>query len=213
MLYTQTFVFNPFQENTYLVYNDVKQCWIIDPGMYDASELSYFISYIEDNKLVPQGIINTHTHIDHIFGIPGLLNKYKIPFWIHEKDASVLMGATGSAALFGFDYRVIPQPTFYIPDGKKLQLGADEVDILFVPGHSPGSIAFYYEPGNWVIAGDALFSGSIGRTDLPGGNHDQLIDSIKTRLLTLPEETIVYSGHGPATTIGNEKRYNPFLSE
>ncbi len=213
MLYTQTFVFNPFQENTYLVYNDAKQCWIIDPGMYDASELSYFISYIEDNKLVPQGIINTHTHIDHIFGIPGLLDKYKIPLGIHEKDAPVLMGATGSAALFGFDYRVIPQPTFYIPDGKKLQLGADEVDILFVPGHSPGSIAFYYMPGNWVIAGDVLFSGSIGRTDLPGGNHNQLIDSIKTRLLTLPEATIVYSGHGPATTIGNEKRYNPFLSE
>lgn len=213
MLYTQTFVFNPFQENTYLVYNDAKQCWIIDPGMYDASELSYFISYIEDNKLVPQGIINTHTHIDHIFGIPGLLDKYKIPLGIHEKDAPVLMGATGSAALFGFDYRVIPQPTFYIPDGKKLQLDADEVDILFVPGHSPGSIAFYYKPGNWVIAGDVLFSGSIGRTDLPGGNHNQLIDSIKTRLLTLPEATIVYSGHGPATTIGNEKRYNPFLSE
>jgi len=213
MLYTQSFVFNPFQENTYLLYNDRKECWIIDPGMYDAAELSYFTDYISANNLLPQAIINTHTHIDHIFGIPALMEKYNIPFGMHEMDLPVLNSAPGSAALFGFDYRSIPQPGFYIPHNEKLKLGEDEVDILFVPGHSPGSIAFYYEPGKWVIAGDALFSGSIGRTDLPGGNHNQLIRSIKTQLLTLPDNTAVYSGHGPSTTILNEKNYNPFLTD
>lgn len=212
MLYTQSFVFNPFQENSYIIYNDEKQCWIIDPGMYDAAELSHFTDYLLDNKLVPQAIINTHAHIDHIFGVPALIEKYNLPFGLHEKDIPVLNSAPGSAAIFGFDFRNIPQPTFNISHNEKLKLAGDELDVLFVPGHSPGSIAFYYAPGNWVIAGDALFSGSIGRTDLPGGNHNQLITSIKTQLLTLPDDTVVYSGHGPSTTVGNEKIYNPFLT-
>lgn len=213
MLYTQSFVFNPFQENTYVLYNDRKQCWIIDPGMYDAGELSYFLDYIHENMLQPQAIINTHTHIDHIFGVPALMERYNIPFGIHELDKPVLNSSAGSAALFGFDFRTIPQPGFFIPHNEKLDLAGDQLDILFVPGHSPGSIAFHYAPGNWVIAGDALFSGSIGRTDLPGGNHNQLITSIKTQLFSLPENTTVFSGHGPATTIKNEKNFNPFLTD
>jgi hydroxyacylglutathione hydrolase len=213
MLYTQSFVFNPFQENTYVLYNDKKQCWIIDPGMYDAAELSHFTDYIQDNMLLPQAIINTHTHLDHIFGVPALMERYNIPFGIHEMDKPVLNGAAGSAALFGFDFRTIPQPGFFIPHNEKLDLAGDQLNVLFVPGHSPGSIAFYYAPGNWVIAGDALFSGSIGRTDLPGGNHNQLITSIKTQLFSLPDNTTVFSGHGPATTINNEKNFNPFLTD
>lgn len=213
MLYTQSFVFNPFQENTYVIYNDEKQCWIVDPGMYDTAELTHFINFIEVHQFHPQAIINTHTHIDHIFGVPALIDKYKIPFGIHDMDMPVLNSATGSAAIFGFDFRTIPQPGFYIPHNEPLKLGSDELNVLFVPGHSPGSIAFYYSTGNWVIAGDALFSGSIGRTDLPGGNHSQLIDSVKTQLLTLPDDTTVYSGHGPSTTIINERNYNPFLTD
>lgn len=211
MLYTQSFVFNAFQENTYIIYNDKKECWIVDPGMYDASELSSFFSYIEANELIPQAIINTHTHLDHIFGVPAILNKYNIKFGIHEKDKPVLDGAAGSAMLFGFDFRNVPQPDFYIKENEPLQLGDDDIEVKLVPGHSPGSIVFYYSPGNWAISGDALFSGSIGRTDLPGGNHDQLITSIKTELFSLPDNTTVLSGHGPSTTIGTEKATNPFL--
>lgn len=213
MLYMHSFVFNPFQENTYLIYNDEKQCWIIDPGMYNADEIRHFTDYIHKNQLVPQSIINTHTHLDHIFGVAALIDKYNIPFGIHENDIPVLNGAAGSAAVFGLDFRDIPKPTFYIKENESLLLGADTIQVLLVPGHSPGSIAFYSATGNWVISGDALFYGSIGRTDLPGGNHNRLITSIKTQLLTLPAATTVYSGHGPATTIEHEINYNPFLND
>ncbi len=213
MLYTQSFVFNPFQENTYVIYNDKKQCWIVDPGMSNEVETNHFNSYIADNKLVPQAIINTHTHLDHIFGVAAVKDKYHVPFGIHELDLPVLNGAAGSAMLFGFDFKNAPEPDFFISEQKILPIGDDdELEILLVPGHSPGSIAFYSPSAGWVIAGDALFSGSIGRTDLPGGNHNQLITSIRTQLFKLPESTIVYSGHGPSTTIGIEQKTNPFLT-
>jgi len=212
MLYTQSFVFNPFQENTYVIYNDKKQCWIVDPGMHNEIEITHFFNYINDNKLIPQAIINTHTHLDHIFGVAAVKDKYNIPFGIHEKDLPVLNGASGSAMLFGFDFKKAPEPDFYIDEHKMLQIGEDELEIRFVPGHSPGSITFYYAEGKWAIAGDALFSGSIGRTDLPGGNHNQLITSIKSQLFTLPGDTTIFSGHGPSTTIGIEQKTNPFLT-
>lgn len=213
MLTIQSFTFNGFAENTYLLVNDKKQCWIIDPGMYDATETAYLDQYIAANGLQPQAVINTHTHIDHIFGVQAMMDKYNIPFGIHEQDQPVLAGAVGAAMLFGFKLGAAPKPTFFIKEGEPLMLGDDEIDVRFTPGHSPGSISFYYAPGKWVVAGDALFQGSIGRTDLPGGNFDTLINAIRTQLFTLPEETTVYSGHGPATTIGNEKMYNPFLQE
>lgn len=211
MLYLASFTFNPFSENTYVIYNDKREAWIVDPGMYHQEEVKELTDFLEEKNLTPRAIINTHTHIDHIFGVPALKNKYNIPFHIHESDLPVLQGAKGSAMLFGFNYPEAPKPDGFIPHGHKWQLGDEAVDILFVPGHSPGSIAFYYAPGNWLISGDALFNGSIGRSDLPGGNHETLINSIKNELFPLPEETKVYSGHGPATTIGQEKKSNPFL--
>ncbi|RYD58222.1 MAG: MBL fold metallo-hydrolase [Sphingobacteriales bacterium] len=211
MLTVQSFTFNPFQENTYVISNNQKQCWIVDPGMFDDREKAQLFEYIASKQLVPQAIINTHTHIDHIFGVQAVVDKYNIPFGIHEKDLPLLNVAPTSAAMFGCDFRLVPQPTFYISETTPLMLGEDEVDIRFVPGHSQGSIAFYYAPGNWAIVGDVLFQGSIGRTDLPGGHFDTLINSIRTQLFPLPDETVVYSGHGPATTIGQEKKYNPFL--
>ena len=211
MLYLESFTFNAFQENTYIIINDQKECWIVDPGMYDNNETNQLTQYIGRNQLQPKGIINTHTHLDHIFGVEALKKHYKIPFSFHEKDLPVLNGAAGSAMLFGFDFKTIPQPDSFISAQAPLKLENDELEVRFTPGHSPGSISFYYPKANWVISGDVLFSGSIGRTDLPGGNFDTLINSIRTHLFTLPDDTTVYSGHGPATTIANEKKYNPFL--
>jgi hydroxyacylglutathione hydrolase len=212
MLQIQGFTFNPFQENTYLIINEQKLCWIVDPGMYDSSETNALFSYIEDNGLKPQSIINTHTHIDHILGVTEVIKKYNIPFGVNEKDMPVLNAAVASAMMFGLSFSNPPKPTFFIADSETMQLGDDTIEVRFAPGHSPGSVVFYHAAGNWVLGGDVLFQGSIGRTDLPGGNYDTLINSIKTQLFTLPDETVVYSGHGPATDIGNEKAYNPFLT-
>jgi len=211
MLNIQLFTFNAFEENTYLLINEKRECWIIDPGMYGKQEESLLINYIVENNLTPKAIINTHAHIDHIFGVNALQERFTIPFGIHIKELEVLKYAAGSASLFGFSFEQVPRPDFYIKEGELLSVGEDMLQVYFTPGHSVGSISFYYPKGGWVISGDVLFSGSVGRTDLPGGNFDTLKDSIRNQLLTLPGETIVYPGHGPATTVQNESLNNPFL--
>ncbi len=212
MLQIHSFTFNPFQENTYLLINPGKQCWIVDPGMYNSDETEVITGFIRDNDLKPQAIINTHAHIDHILGVQALKERYLIPFMMHEKETPVLNGAAASAMMFGLPLSVVPQPDGFIRHDQPLLLGQEQLDVFLTPGHSPGSISFYYPADQWVIGGDVLFSGSIGRTDLPGGDYDTLINSIRTSLLPLPDDTQVFSGHGPATTIGREKQYNPFLS-
>jgi hydroxyacylglutathione hydrolase len=211
MLNVHFFTFNPFDENTYVISNHNKQCWIVDPGMYDEREMNEFISFIEQQQLQPVAIINTHAHLDHIFGAKALAEKYNIPFSIHELEQPVLDRGAETAAMFGLQLRNVPKVGSYIPHGIPLTLGSDKIEVFLTPGHSPGSVSFYYPEGKWVIAGDVLFNGSIGRTDLPGGNFDTLISSIRTHLFTLADDTTVYSGHGDATTIGAEKKYNPFL--
>ena len=211
MLNVVFFTFNPFEENTYLISNEKKQCWIVDPGMYGDEEKQALADYIAGKQLQPQGIINTHAHIDHILGAAFLMEKYDIPFAMHREETPVLQMAAASAAMFGFDFSQPPVPGSYIDAGKPLMLGDDALEVRFTPGHSPGSVSFYYAPGNWVISGDVLFAGSVGRTDLPGGSFDVLIKSIRTQLLTLPGNTQVLSGHGPATHIAEEKAHNQFL--
>ena len=211
MLNINFFTFNAFEENTYVISNEKNECWIIDPGMYDKREVAQITSYITDKQLQPKAIINTHTHLDHIFGVQALVDKYHIPFGIHEQELDVLKMAAGSATLFGFDLGKPPQPTFFIKTGTPLQLGDDMLDVFFTPGHSPGSISFYYPKGNWVVSGDVLFAESIGRTDLPGGSFEVLLNSIRSSLFTLPGDTTVLPGHGPATTIAHEQKNNPFL--
>lgn len=211
MLRVETFTFNPFQENTYLLINEHNECWIVDPGMYGVDEEQALFRFITDNQLKPQQIINTHAHIDHVLGIDAVKTKYNIPFGMNQMEQPVLNNAGGSAMMFGFNFGATPTVDFFISENNNLQLGKDEVAVRFTPGHSPGSIVFYYEPGAWVIGGDVLFLGSIGRTDLPGGNHETLLNSIQTQIYSLPDETVVYSGHGPATHIGHEKKTNPFI--
>jgi glyoxylase-like metal-dependent hydrolase (beta-lactamase superfamily II) len=211
LLQVHHFTFNPFQENTYLIQNNQQECWIVDPGMSNPEEEQVLLQFIEDRKLIPQAIINTHAHIDHILGIDFVAQHFKIPLLIHEKELPILNNAANTARMFGFQYDGVQTLPQFISEKKSLKLGEESIEIRFVPGHSPGSIAFYSKENNWVISGDALFAGSIGRTDLLMGNYEVLIASIKTQLLTLPEATIVYSGHGPETTIGNEKTSNPFL--
>ncbi len=211
MLQVECFTFNAFQENTYLIIDDKKECWVVDPGMYDNAEVSMLTNYLENHRLLPKAIINTHTHLDHIFGVNALKNLYNIPFGIHTGDVPVLNGAAGAAMLFGFNFPNIPTVDFYIQEHQPIPNGPEGIETRLAPGHSPGSIIFYHQEGKWVIGGDVLFYGSIGRTDLPGGNHNTLLKSIATELYTLPEDTVVYSGHGVVTTIGHEKQYNPFV--
>lgn len=211
MLQVKSFTFNPFQENTYLWINENKECWITDPGMYGHTEEKLLFDYIEKNQLKPQQIINTHAHIDHILGVDALKTKYNIPFGMHESEMPILANASGSAKMFGLNMGASPNIDFFITPNKILKFGDDEIEVRFAPGHSPGSIVFYYPKGKLVVAGDVLFNGSIGRSDLPGGSYDTLLESITNQLYTLPDDIKVYPGHGPSTTIGNEKLHNPFV--
>jgi glyoxylase-like metal-dependent hydrolase (beta-lactamase superfamily II) len=211
MLTLQSFTFNAFAENTYLLTNELRQCWIIDPGMQSAAERAAFTGYIDKAGLKPVAIINTHAHIDHILGVAAMIEQYRIPFLLHEKELPVLAAGRGAAVMFGIPFDGAPQPTGFLREGEPLMLGEDTLTLLHVPGHSPGSIVFYSAAEGWAVAGDTLFAGSIGRTDLPGGNHETLMAAIPAQLFTLPDETVVYPGHGPSTTIGDEKRSNPFF--
>lgn len=205
------FVFNPFQENTYLIWDNEKHCAIIDPGCSDEHERNELTQFIETEELKPVKLLNTHCHIDHVLGNKFLAEKYDLGLEMHELDLPVLNAVPNYGATFGFNTGEMLQPTTFLKEGEVINVGEIELNILFVPGHSPGSICFYHIPTKQVISGDALFYGSIGRTDLPGGNHNQLIEAIKSQLLTLPEDVQVHSGHGPSTNIGFEKANNPFL--
>ena len=203
--------FNPFQENTYVIWDDDKNCAIIDPGCSDEHERNELVALIETEGLNPVKLLNTHCHIDHVLGNRFISEKYDLGLEMHKLDLPVLNAVPNYGATFGFETGEMVQPSVFLEDGETINIGSIELEILFVPGHSPGSICFYHVATKQVISGDALFYGSIGRTDLPGGNHAQLIAAIKAKLLTLPEDVQVHSGHGPATNIGFEKKNNPFL--
>jgi hydroxyacylglutathione hydrolase len=212
MIKVQKFVFNPFQENSYLLYDETGECILIDMGSYTVEEKKEVMYFIENNKLDPVKIVNTHCHVDHLLGNSFFKNKYKLPVAAHAADEFLVAGAVEHGKIFGFEVEEPPGIDDYLEEGMNLHFGDSFLEILHVPGHSPGSVALYSEADQFVITGDALFSGSIGRTDLPGGDYETLILSIKNKLMTLPDAVIVYSGHGPESTIGEESRSNPFLS-
>lgn len=212
MIQVKTFVFNPFSENTYVIYDDTRQAIILDPGCYFPEEQHTITRFIADNKLKPQYIANTHGHIDHILGMNFLKSHYGIPVIMHPEDLGILKSGRAFGNMLGIQTEEPEEPDRWIKASEKLEFGHDFFHVYHVPGHSPGSIALYNENHNLVFAGDVLFKRAIGRTDLPGGNHQQLINSIKDQLLKLNNDTMVYPGHGETTTIGEEKDENPFLN-
>lgn len=205
------FTFNPLQENMYIIYDEAKECIIIDPGCYFHHEREELVDFISENNLKPIKLINTHCHLDHICG-----NKYVAETWGLKLEASILdeynlERSIQAGKLYNMPIEPSPPIEVDLKEGDEIRFGNSLLTILFTPGHSAGSLSFYSEEHKILIAGDVLFKMSIGRTDLPGGDFDTLISTIKTKLFILPEETIVYSGHGDETTIGDEMKYNPFL--
>lgn len=205
------FTFNPFQENTYVLHDDTGQCIIIDPGCHDAGERQLLTDYISASKLVPVSLLNTHCHIDHVLGNKYVATTYDLPLTSHRGEQEILDMQPTVSAMYGMPYEAGPDISIYLDGGDTFSFGQSELKVLYTPGHSPASISLYHADSGQLIAGDVLFKDSIGRTDLPGGDYDTLISSIKTQLLPLPDATVVYSGHGPSTTIGDERRHNPFL--
>ena len=212
MISIQKFVFNPFQENTFVLHDESGACVIIDPGCESAAEQEMITSYIAEQELLPVKILNSHCHIDHILGISFIAKKYSIPLYIHRADLPLMERSIEQASMFGLELSEVPHADSFMEDGNVIGFGDSELSVLHLPGHSPGGLGFYQQNQGFVIVGDVLFNGSIGRTDLPGGDYDVLISSIREKLLCLDEETLVYCGHGPETTIGEEKKSNPFLS-
>lgn len=208
----EKFVFNVFQVNTYLIYDDSGEGLLIDPSCNSSKEKKELETFIFEKAIKIMAIVNTHGHVDHLPGVAYFKEKYEIPFYMSQEDEFLLSQAQAFGAGFGMEIEKPPIPDFYLKEGEILKFGAEQVEIIHVPGHSPGSMVIYSSKSKILITGDVLFAGSIGRTDLPGGNYDQLIDGIKNKLLIFANETKVFPGHGPATTIGKEKELNPFLN-
>ena len=212
MIQIKSFVFNPFSENTYVLHDETGEAVIIDPGCYDKAELKQLYDYIETNSLKPVRIINTHAHIDHVLGVAAVKVKYNIPFSLHRIDEPLLKAVKTYASNYGFTHFDEPEIDSYIDEGDTVTFGNSSLRILFVPGHAPGHVAFVHDEQQFVIGGDVLFRQSIGRTDLPGGDLEILLDSIRNKLFTLADGYTVYAGHMQPTTIGYEKKNNPFLN-
>ncbi len=211
MLSVKAFTFNPVQENTYLLYNEQHTAVLIDPGCYFDEERDQLLGFVTEKGLSVTNLLNTHCHLDHVFG-----NKWAYETWgkelqIHANEQVMLERAPASGLMWNLPFDNYNGPLQFFNGGDEIVMDNDRLLILEAPGHSPGHVCFYCKEQGFVIGGDVLFRGSIGRTDLPGGSYETLIHSIRTQLFTLPDETVVYSGHGQPTTIGYEKRNNPFF--
>lgn len=212
MIEVKSFVCNPFQENTYIIYDESNECVIIDPGMYTGKEQDTITQFISNNNLTPVLLLNTHCHIDHVLGNKFIYDTYGLLPNFHEGELPVITSVPAYSAPMGIQYEVSPLPEIYLKESGTITFGNSSVDILFAPGHSPAHVCFYSKEDDFLIGGDVLFFRSIGRTDMPGGDYDQLIESITQTLFKLPDSCTVYPGHGPETTIGYEKQHNPFLT-
>lgn len=212
MLQVYSFVFNPFQENTYILTDETKECVIVDAGCYDDVEQRDLADFIEHHELTVKLILNTHSHVDHVLGNFFVKKQYGAPLLIHPQDEPTRKAVSVYAPAYGFHHYQDVAADDFLSENKPVTFGHQSLQVIFVPGHSPGHVAFYDEKSHTVIGGDVLFYNSIGRTDLPGGNFETLMKSIQRKLFTLPDNVKVYPGHGPETTIGYEKRTNPFCA-
>lgn len=211
MFQIKVLTFNPVQENTYVLYNEHNECIIIDPGCYFDKEKEELKSFIVKNQLQPKMLLNTHCHLDHVFGNKYIAEEYKLTLQIHKKEEELLQMAPASGLMFNLPFDNYKGELVFLKEGDVVSLRNDKLEVIHAPGHSPGSICFYCEHQKFIIGGDVLFYNSIGRTDLPGGSHEDLVRNIREKLFKLPEEVKVYAGHGPETTIGEEMKSNPFL--
>lgn len=212
MIQIKTFVFNPFQENTYLLYDETKEAIIIDPGCYSNEEEEELVNFLQENELKLVRLLNTHCHIDHVLGVRFIKEKFNLKFETHKEDEFLAENAKAHGASFGIQMQdETPAIDHYLNEGEQIKFGNSALNIVHVPGHSPGSIVFFNQTEQFMIVGDVLFNDSIGRTDLPGGDYDLLASGIKEKLFPLGDDMKVFPGHGPYTTIGKERRTNPFL--
>ena len=209
----KAFAFNPFQENTYIVSDETKKAIVIDPGCSNPKEEQDLSAYILSEGLEVTHLINTHCHIDHVLGNAYIKRKFGVELYAHELEVSQLAAVPTYAPVYGFPQYEGAEIDHLLAGGDVFRFGETELNVLFVPGHAPGHIVLHHEADGYAIGGDVLFRGSIGRTDLPGGDHDLLLSEIKKKMFALPDETVVWSGHGPETTIGYEKEYNPFVGK
>jgi hydroxyacylglutathione hydrolase len=211
MMTIKTFIFNAFQENTYLIFDETKECVIIDPGCSDRSEENLLVQFISQNDLIPKMLVNTHCHIDHVLGNYFIKEKYKLDLTIPRLEEQNLRSVKVYAPAWGFANYSEATADKFIEEGDILKFGKSQLGVIFVPGHSAGHVAFLSKEENFCIGGDVLFKNSIGRTDLPGGDYNTLMNSIREKMLVLDDNVAVYPGHGPATTIGYERKTNPFI--
>lgn len=210
MITIKQFTFNVFQENTYVLYDETKEAIIIDPGCMYGNEQNELTHFIHHHQLKIVKLLNTHCHIDHILGNEFVMNTFKIPIHLHKNELQTYQDTKRWTVMFNMPDIVIPEDLIFIDESSEITFGNSKLTCLFVPGHSIASLAFYNQEENFLIGGDVIFHLGIGRTDLPGGNLTTLLQSIQTKVYTLPNETKIYSGHGESTTVGFEKINNPF---
>lgn len=207
----KTFYFNDLRTCCYVLWDDTKECVIVDAGCYSESEKSRLAKFVHENGLTPVKLLQTHGHFDHVMGVMFVRKQWDIQAYMNHGDISQVSRATSYGGYFGYDF---PDPTedfVDIKDGDEIKFGNTTLKVMHTPGHSKGGVVYYNEAEKYVITGDSLFAQSIGRTDLPGGDLDELMASLKNKILALPEETVVYPGHGPSTDVATEKKTNPFL--
>jgi hydroxyacylglutathione hydrolase len=207
------FTFNAFSENTYVLSDETGACVIVDPGMTDESEDEVLFGYLQAEGLKPEKLLNTHCHIDHILGNRAVCERYNIELYAHPLEQSTIDRAPAASLMWGIPYRETPNPQKFLIPGEEITFGQTQLEVRFTPGHAPGHVVFIEHQSAQIIAGDVLFRGSVGRVDLPGCNASDLVSSIRTQLYTLPDHFVVYPGHGPTTTIGQEKKSNAFVRE